>query len=96
MQSASIRILSGDIGGTKTRLAVIAVAGARLHLEREHTYASRDYAVFEELLDEFLQGSDTPARAAFGIAGPVQRQGGTNHQPALAHRCQCFANQIRF
>ncbi|HSM98065.1 MAG TPA: glucokinase, partial [Gallionella sp.] len=72
MQSASIRILSGDIGGTKTRLAVIAVTGTRLQLEREHTYASRDYASFEGLLGEFLQGYDIPERAAFGIAGPVQ------------------------
>ena len=72
MQSTPIRVISGDIGGTKTRLAVIAVVGTRLHPEREHTYASRDYVAFEELLGEFLQGSNTPARAAFGIAGPVQ------------------------
>lgn len=72
MQATLIRILSGDIGGTKTRLAVITVDGTRLHTEREQTYASRDYAVFEELLGEFLHGSDIPARAAFGIAGPVQ------------------------
>ena len=68
MQSSSTRILSGDIGGTKTRLAVIAVAGSRLKLSE----LSRKYGVFEELLDEFLQDSDIPARAAFGIAGPVQ------------------------
>jgi glucokinase len=67
-----MRILSGDIGGTNTRLAIIAVAGNRLNLEREHTYASRRYNLFEELLDEFLQGSDIPTLAAFGIAGPVQ------------------------
>ena len=67
-----MRILSGDIGGTKTRVAVIAAAGTRAQIEREHTYASRDYRVFEELLGEFLQGTEIPARAAFGIAGPVQ------------------------
>ena len=72
MQSNPVRVLSGDIGGTKTRLAIIAVDGTRLHVVREQTFASRDYAVFEELLGEFLQGSNIPARAAFGIAGPVQ------------------------
>ena len=72
MQSTSIRVLSGDIGGTKTRLAIINVDGTQLHTEREQTYVSRGYAVFEELLAEFLQGTEIPARAAFGIAGPVQ------------------------
>jgi glucokinase len=72
MQSTPIRIISGDIGGTKTRLAIIRVDGTRLYPEREQTFASRDYAVFEELLGEFLRGSDIPAKAAFGVAGPVQ------------------------
>jgi glucokinase len=72
MHSKPIRTISGDIGGTKTRLAIIEVNGTRLQIEREHTYASRDFALFEELLGEFIQGSDTPVRAAFGIAGPVQ------------------------
>jgi len=72
MQSNPIRILSGDIGGTKTRLAVLSVRDTRLHLEREQTYASRDYDVFEELLGDFLLDADIPAKAAFGVAGPVQ------------------------
>ena len=71
MHSTSMRILSGDIGGTKTRLAVVTVDGTRLQLEREQTYASRDFGKFEELLGDFLHDSDIPARAAFGIAGPV-------------------------
>ena len=72
MPSTSIRVLSGDIGGTKTRLAIMYMDGAKLHTEREQTYASRDYSLFEELLAEFFQGAEIPARAAFGIAGPVQ------------------------
>jgi glucokinase len=71
MQTTPIRVLSGDIGGTKTRLAVFVVDGSSLRAEREQSYASQNYAVFEELLGEFLHGSDIPARAAFGIAGPV-------------------------
>jgi glucokinase len=72
MQSTPIRVLSGDIGGTKTRLAVIAVDGIRLRTEREQSYASREYALFEDLLGDFIRGSVAPSRAAFGIAGPVQ------------------------
>jgi glucokinase len=71
MHLKPIRVLSGDIGGTKTRLAVIAVEGSKLFIEREQTYASHDYGVFEEIVGDFLQGFATPAGAAFGIAGPV-------------------------
>jgi glucokinase len=94
MQSTSIRVLSGDIGGTKTRLAVITVDGTHLHTEREQSYASLNYAVFEELLGEFLHGSDIPARAAFGIAGPVQ--GRVVQTTNLPWRIDADALQSRF
>lgn len=72
MHFEPVRVLSGDIGGTKTRLAIMEVSGTQMRTEREQCYASRDYASFDELLGDFLQGADIPARAAFGIAGPVQ------------------------
>ena len=65
------RFLAGDIGGTKTRLAVIEVNGAQVMIRREAVYPSRDYTMFEELLGDFLFGADIPRHAAFGIAGPV-------------------------
>lgn len=64
--------LVGDIGGTKTRLAVIEVNGTQALIKRDVTYPSRDYAVFEDLLGDFLTGADIPRHAAFGIAGPVR------------------------
>ena len=98
MQTTPIRVLSGDIGGTKTRLAVIAVHGIRLRTERERDYASRDYATFDELLGDFLQGSDTPGRAAFGIAGPVYGtgQGRVAQTTNLPWRIDADALQKRF
>ena len=66
------QFLSGDIGGTKTRLAVIEVSGTRVHVVREASYPSRDYAAFESLLGDFLSGVEAPADIALGIAGPVQ------------------------
>jgi len=71
MRLTSLRVLSGDIGGTKTRLAIIKVDGVKLDIEREQVYPSREYGRFEELLDDFLRDSDIPEQAAFGIAGPV-------------------------
>jgi len=71
MDISSAQILSGDIGGTKTRLAIISVEGTQLLNVREKNYVSRDYTDFDELLVDFLHGEDIPVRAAFGIAGPV-------------------------
>jgi glucokinase len=74
--------VAGDIGGTKTRLAVIEVTGSQLNIEHEATYPSRDYAGFDILLGEFLSGMEVPSRAAFGIAGPVQgRRAQTTNLP---------------
>jgi glucokinase len=64
--------LAGDIGGTKTRLAIVKVAGTQVYIEHEVSYPSQDYARFETLLAEFLLGFTVPAAAAFGVAGPVQ------------------------
>jgi glucokinase len=65
------RAVVGDIGGTKTRLAMVEVVNTRVDIEREITYPSRNFAAFEDLLADFLTGVQVPAHAAFGIAGPV-------------------------
>lgn len=66
------KVLAGDIGGTKTRLAIIEVDGTHLSTVREVSFPSRNFAAFDDLLDDFLKGVQAPAHAAFGIAGPVQ------------------------
>jgi glucokinase len=66
------RVLAGDIGGTKTRLAIVEVEGTQLHVERETSYPSRDFAFFDDLLTEFLRSRQVPAHAALGIAGPIK------------------------
>jgi len=68
----TISVLSGDIGGTKTRLAIVSVAGTRVMIEHEVSYPSQQYAQFDILLTEFLSDIAVPEVAAFGIAGPVQ------------------------
>jgi glucokinase len=65
-------VLAGDIGGTKTRLALFAGGGARPLYRREQVFASRRYAALDDIIGEFLDaGSQRPAAACFGIAGPV-------------------------
>lgn len=64
-------VVAGDIGGTKTRLAIIAVDGTQVRVEREATMASRQFSSFESLLKDFLMDASVPDSAAFGVAGPV-------------------------
>ncbi len=66
------RYLAGDIGGTKTRLALYSTkAGAYDPLEKE-TFPSQDYSSLEDIVHSFM--SNKPYRlsgASFGIAGPI-------------------------
>lgn len=62
--------LSGDIGGTKTHLALHDADNPVAPL-RTATFASRDWPGLEALCAAFLQPGDAPQSAAFGIAGPV-------------------------
>ena len=66
-------ILAGDIGGTKTVLAVFDEAGDRLNLVREEVYPSASAASLEELGIKFLETVGRPAvrAACFGVAGAV-------------------------
>ncbi|CAH1386358.1 glucokinase [Candidatus Nitrotoga sp. M5] len=66
------QLLTGDIGGTKTRLALVEVEGNHVEICRECTYVSQRYDAFELLLDDFLSSNKTVDDAAFGIAGPVR------------------------
>jgi glucokinase len=67
-----MRVISGDIGGTKTILAVADVDEARVHVIEERRFASRDFVDFTPLIQEFLSGvKEKPPCACFGVAGPV-------------------------
>ena len=64
-------ILGGDLGGTKTLLALAEVIDGRIEIVRQQRYASRDFASFDDLLAEFLTGSERISAACFGVAGPT-------------------------
>ena len=65
-------LLAGDIGGTKTNLAVFSPeTGWRAPLV-EKTFPSSQYPSLEAIVGEFLaQEHFTIDRASFGVAGPV-------------------------
>lgn len=66
-------ILAGDIGGTKTNLALFGKeADGKLSKKEERTFPSNDYMGLEAVIVEFLNGRELPLEAgAFGVAGPV-------------------------
>jgi glucokinase len=66
-------LLAGDIGGTKTHLALYRVAATSIELLRESSYASAAYPGLQVLARDFLGEAPPPIEAAsFGIAGPVE------------------------
>jgi glucokinase len=66
-------ILAGDIGGTKTVLAVCEVAGGgALRVVREAQFPSARHASLEAILDELLPDPAGLTAACFGVAGPVE------------------------
>lgn len=68
-------ILAGDIGGTKTRLALIERGGSPRAPLREQRFASREFGSLEAMIRTFLDGhGQVPSHAALGIAGPVVDQ----------------------
>ncbi len=69
-------VLAGDIGGTKTTLALFStekgLTGPPLHTVN---YASQDHDSLEPLIADFLQHTQAqPLAACLGVAGPVAQQ----------------------
>jgi glucokinase len=64
-------LLAGDIGGTKTNLALFSPARG-LDPVTEATFKSAEYSSLRAVVTEFLAGEEVPVdRGVFGVAGPV-------------------------
>ncbi|MGE5217028.1 MAG: glucokinase [Chloroflexota bacterium] len=64
-------VLAGDIGGTKTNLAVFSVRGEKLQSESLQTFSSKRYSGLTPILKEFCGDQPAVEAACFGIAGPI-------------------------
>ena len=68
-----MRVLAGDIGGTKTAMAIVEISGRRLEIQHSRRFASGKFGSLEEIVEIFLKGrSGSPRAAGFGVAGPVR------------------------
>lgn len=67
-------ILAGDIGGTKTVLAIYAgITQVPANPVHETRFKNADYQSFETIVKDFLnQTGEQPSAACFGVAGPVK------------------------
>jgi glucokinase len=65
-------ILAGDIGGTKSNLALYSIQGEELQSVFQQSFPSKDYPALEPLVQEFISGKEAAiTKACFGIAGPI-------------------------
>lgn len=65
-------ILAGDIGGTKTNLALFSIQGSNLTAVSKRSFSSKDYPDLKSLVREFISNNTAPVtRACFGVACPV-------------------------
>lgn len=73
-----MRVLVGDIGGTKTWLGLAEVASASVSIVESRRYPSGDFDSLETILHRYfsesaLTAADCPV-AAFAIAGPIEHR----------------------
>jgi glucokinase len=72
-----MRVLAGDIGGTKTLLRIAECDAGRCRSLREQRFDSGAYDSLGAVVHDFLRGGprDAIAAACFGVAGPVTPSG---------------------
>ncbi len=64
-------VLAGDIGATKTNLALFKVDGDSVAPMKEAQYKSQEFTSFTQIADDFLHELSLPESVCIGVAGPV-------------------------
>ncbi len=69
-----MRVLAGDIGGTKTLLRIAECSAGRCRAVREQRFDSGSYDSLSSIIREFLKDEKKKKirTACFGIAGPIR------------------------
>ncbi len=83
-------ILAGDIGGTKTNLALFDWKTDRVEPEREQTFFSADFESFEEVLAEFLKPPAEPAPEPPAEGEPAEPVPPQEKPPGPPVQAACF------
>lgn len=64
-------VLAGDVGATKTNLALIRMIGEDTTVLKEGNYCSQQYKNITEITDDFFKEMPMPDACCIGVAGPV-------------------------
>jgi glucokinase len=68
--------LVGDIGGTKTNIAILDFTNGNFKTVFEKSFLSKDYdslrTIVKKVYEEDIRGKFTITKACFGVAGPVK------------------------
>lgn len=75
-------ILAGDIGATKTHLALYRPGDGGLTRVHDHIYRTQDFSTLEAVLSDFLKEQEQVTVACLGVPGPVT--GGLAHPTNIA------------
>ena len=70
----TMRVLAGDIGGTKTLLQIAECKAGQCRALREQRFASASFDSLSSIVHQFLKPEKKNAikAACFGIAGPIR------------------------
>lgn len=76
MKSKNMMVLSGDIGGTSTRMQLTQFDGdKKIHLLKSIDYSNQNFASFSDIIDSFLKEVSVQKNQigsiCFGVAGPI-------------------------
>ena len=76
MSRAAALVLGADVGGTNTKLALARIGSGAPRLLEMRSYASREHATLEHVVETFLREAAQDAKgvraACFAVAGPVE------------------------
>jgi len=88
-------ILAGDVGGTKTVLALYQIENTEWVCFKKEYYASADFETFSELLSDFLKGEEDleVQSVSIGVAGPIVKGNCVTTNLPWVLRRQAIADQ---
>lgn len=70
-EASNLLVLAGDVGATKTNLALFRMNGQDITTLKEGNYKSQDYKNITEITDDFLKDQPHTQACCIGVAGPV-------------------------
>ncbi|MGS0527124.1 glucokinase [Zobellia nedashkovskayae] len=71
---ANGNVLAGDIGGTKTNLALYEFKDGHLFLVKQKSYRTKNYSSLLEIIEDFeIEKTVQIDSICFGVAGPITK-----------------------